>query len=526
MTGRATALGRTFIARYRPGVTDLRTLIREVPRLEPDRPAIEYEGHWHIWRELDDLMTSLDRLLAAAGLGEGAPIGVVTRNQPAVAATILGVVTSGRTMVVLDGLQPPDKLIADIRALGVAAIVAPSLIWERPEISAVATELGALGVELVNQPELAARLRPDLSEVRRNPGHEFRPGVAVLMQSSGTTGKPKRVPLSYSALERGTLDAMVYDRNRRPDDPPRLRSGTEVFVNPLGHIGGINVLAIHLSSGRKLCLLEKFSVAEWAAAVRRHQPRAANLPPAALRMLIEADVPPEDLASLVALRTGTAPLDPQLAAAFTARYGVPVLQNYGATEYAGGVAGWTLGDFRAHATEKVGSVGRVHAEIEARTVDEASGAPLPVGATGVLELRGRQLGDGVSWMRTTDLAVVDADRFLWIKGRADNVIIRGGFKVFPEPVVDVLHSHPDIREACVLGLPDERLGAVPVAAVIPAAGASHWPTEEELRTYCRERLTGYQVPARILVLPEFPRTFSMKPSQPQLRELFLAGGPA
>jgi acyl-CoA synthetase (AMP-forming)/AMP-acid ligase II len=158
-------------------------------------------------------------------------------------------------------------------------------------------------------------------------------------------------------------------------------------------------------------------------------------------------------------------------------------------------------------------------DCEGRVVDPDTGAVLDPGAEGLLELRAKHLGDGKSWIRTTDLAVLDADRFLWIKGRFDNAIIRGGFKIIPDDVVRALESHPAVREAAVVSLPDARLGEVPVAAYIAKANAEA-PDVESLRAFLREKLLPYQIPVEIRKVSEMPRTPSLKVSQPELRKLF------
>jgi acyl-CoA synthetase (AMP-forming)/AMP-acid ligase II len=137
-----------------------------------------------------------------------------------------------------------------------------------------------------------------------------------------------------------------------------------------------------------------------------------------------------------------------------------------------------------------------------------------------LELRAKHLGDGTNWVRTTDLASMDEQQFLWILGRADNAIIRGGFKIMPDDVVKAMESHPDVLEACVVALPDPRLGQVPGAGYRVRSG--HSLTEDDLRTFLREKLTAYQVPTKLLAVEEFPRTPSMKPSQPELKKLLEA----
>jgi len=123
----------------------------------------------------------------------------------------------------------------------------------------------------------------------------------------------------------------------------------------------------------------------------------------------------------------------------------------------------------------------------------------------------------MQWLRTTDRAVLDADRFLYIRGRADNAIIRGGFKVHPDDVVLALNDHPAVRESAVVGVPDQRLGSVPAAAI--KEGASE-PPLEELKAWLKSRLIAYQVPVHFRYVSDFPRTPSMKPSAPGLQALF------
>jgi acyl-coenzyme A synthetase/AMP-(fatty) acid ligase len=265
-----------------------------------------------------------------------------------------------------------------------------------------------------------------------------------------------------------------------------------------------------------MALLERFRVEPWLELVERHRPKVASLVPAALRMVLAADIDPARLASLQVVTCGTAPIEPDEAAAFEAKYGIPVLVLYGATEFAGGVAGWTLDDHRRWAATKRGSVGRAHPGCELRVVEPDTGRTLAGGETGLLEVRAAQLGRS-DWVRTTDLASLDEDGFLWINGRIDDAIIRGGFKVIPIDVERVLEAHPAVREASVVGLADARLGAVPAAAVELEPGAS--ATADELLEHARRHLTGYQVPVRVLVVDALPRTPSLKVSRPEVRDL-------
>ncbi len=333
-----------------------------------------------------------------------------------------------------------------------------------------------------------------------------RPGTAVRMLTSGTTGPPKRVDLSFGTLERVLVGAKHYESNR--DATVRLRSGVAVVNSPLVHLGGLFRVLQCVSDGRPFCLLERFTVDAWVDAVRRHRPATVSLVPAALRMVLEADVDPADLASARSVVSGTAPLDPNDADAFNDKYGIPVLGTYAATEFGGSVAGWNLEDHRAFWVQKRGSVGRVHAGSELRVVDPDSGCAEAPGVEGLLEVKAGQLG-GDAWVRTTDLARLDDDGFLWILGRADQAIIRGGFKVRPDDIKTVLERHPAVRGAAVVSRTDRRLGAVPVAVVELRPG-SEACGPAELLEYAAGALARYELPTEVHVIECLPRTESGK----------------
>jgi long-chain acyl-CoA synthetase len=499
-------------------MANLPDLIRGVLTIDPAGPAVEFEKRWTSWGDIDAIVRALDECLAGTGIGEGARVGLLMRNHVLVAAALLQLVSSNRCIVTLNPGLPDERLALDIERLKPPVVIGLGRDWDRGAVRDVAQAIGCIGVLLSDHPTRPVQLMDGLETATGAELTREAPGVAIEMLTSGTTGTPKRIPLASAAFERAVQQAGVFD-GRGGDDTPQLRRGVLLISGPLTHLSGVFNVVNTVASGRQSCLLERFTVEHWVDAVRRHRLKVAWAPPSGLRMILDAGVPKEDLASLSALRTGTAPLDPTLAEALYERYGVPVLQNYGATEFAGAVAGWTLSDFNAHAADKRGAVGKLSPGVEARIVDAETGAPLPSGEVGLLELKAAQISGGVIWTRTTDLAVLDADDFLWIKGRYDNAIIRGGFKVHPDDVVRALEMHPAIREAAVVALPDDRLGQVPAAAFLLRSGMQA-PEESNLRAFLKTRLLPYQVPVRFMKLDEFPRTPSMKVSQPALRELF------
>jgi acyl-CoA synthetase (AMP-forming)/AMP-acid ligase II len=497
--------------------------IEHVLRLAPEAGALEFKGDWHTWGELADAMGRLERVLADGGLGEGAQVGVILRNRPGSLAALLQVLGSRRCVVPINPFQDPEKIARDLRSLKVSALVADPQDWEVPAIKDAALEAGLLGIAITSVPRLGVGQVAGLERVLGS-NHEPLPGCCILMLTSGTTGDPKRVRLGYKGFERAMLMQASLERGSA-DPSPRLKTSPTLLTGPLVHIGGTYHAVAAIVCARPLAILEKFNVADWREMVLRHRPKVAALPPTALRMVLDADIPRADLGSLRCITAGSAPLDPNMADEWEGRYGFPILDVYGATEFAGAVAGWTLEDYHALWRIKRGSVGRALPKVELRVVDQA-GTPLAVGNVGVLEVRSQQVGDG-NWVRTTDLARIDEDGFLFIEGRADDAIIRGGFKVLPPEIEAVLRRHPDVQDVCVVGIPDARLGAIPVAAVQAKDGKSVSLQEADLMAHARKHLVAYQVPVRIKILADLPRTQAMKVSKHEVRRLFVsavAGG--
>lgn len=497
-------------------MSQLAASIRANLALDPSAPELEYDGIWHCWGDLAHGAQALVDTLHGAGVGAGTRVGTFMRNRPELVPVMLALFCSGRCLATLNAHAPDDVLASDVARIGCPVFVGLASDLDRAGVRDALARSGALVLALTGDPAHPVAVRSVPAESRTQQVQA--PGIAIEMLTSGTTGTPKRIPLPYRNLEKALLGAANFEKGRSASDAPRLRGGVQIVSAPLAHIAGVTAVMNNILAGRRICLLEKFTVAGFRDAVVRHRPKVAGAPPSALRMIMDANVPREDFASLLAYRTGTAPLDPDLADAFYQRYGIPVLQNYGATEFAGGAAGWTLEDFKAHWQHKRGSVGRINRNVQARIVHPETGEPLPNGTEGLLELRGANIGDGDTFVRTTDLAVLDGDGFLFIHGRSDNAIIRGGFKILPHDVINALEQHPAIREAGVCGIADPRLGEVPAAAYIVKAGATP-PRDEELRAFLRERLMPYQLPVLMVAVTELPRTPSMKISLARLQAL-------
>ena len=283
--------------------------------------------------------------------------------------------------------------------------------------------------------------------------------------------------------------------------------------------GGIGVcqLIAGIYNGRRIAMMERFSIEGWVDAVKRHRIARAGVQPAVIKMLLDAGVPPVDLASLEFLISASGPLDPETRDEFEQRYGIPIRLAYGATEFAGSLCAWTPDMLSEFGDSKRNSVGRALPDTELRIVDADSGVVLPPGEQGLLEAKVTPIGP--DWIRTTDIASIDDDGFVTLHGRADGAINRGGFKVQPEAVRRVLISHPAVRDACVVGVPDPRLGEVPFAAIETVAGAAS-PSDDELKEWVRKALPVYNVPVAFVAVDELPRNPALKVSLPAVAALY------
>ncbi len=472
--------------------------IDDVLRLQPDAPALEYDRQWLSWGQLRELAEQI-----SAVIGTHRPqIGILLRNRPAHVAALLGVLRCGATVVVINPGRGDQRIKADVDQLAL-----PLIIGEPADLASLGAPSATTVVSIsgVAEPEVTAGSQAQTY-------HE-RPGVAVRMLTSGTTGPPKRVDLTYDMLAHSVMGPGA-DKSTPPTE---LRRGVAIVNSPLVHIGGVFRILQCVAEARPFVLLERFELTRWAEAVRAHRPRAVSLVPTALRMVLHSDLPREDMASIRAVTSGTAPLSPEDSDAFTEKYGIPVLTSYAATEFGGGVASWTLADHQKYWRAKRGSVGRANPGAQLRVVSD-DGSMLGPDQVGLLEVKPAQLGPSTDWMRTTDMARIDADGFLWIIGRADQAIIRGGFKVMPDDVRSALESHPAVAGAAVVARNDQRLGETPVAMVQLRAPGS--VDAAELIDYLRTRLARYEIPTEIAIVADLPRTPSGKPDLGAIRRYF------
>ncbi len=348
---------------------------------------------------------------------------------------------------------------------------------------------------------------------------------AALLYTSGTTGLPKGVLLSHgNLLHNARTLAEVWGFT----DPDLPAPDALLHVLPLHHTHGLFV-ALHcaLAGAGSTLLLEQFDPVD-ALALLPATTVLMGVPTHYVRLLAEPGFDARATASLRLMTSGSAPMPASLHARLHERTGQQVVERYGMTETS------ILTSNPLHGERRPGSVGPALPGVGVRVVDEGD-VPLPAGSVGAVQVRGQNVsagywrrpelravdvtGDG--WFRTGDLGRLADDGYLTLVGRTKDLVISGGLNVYPAEVEAVLDAHPAVRESAVVGVPDPDLGEAAVAVLVaadPGAGVD----VDAVRAAARERLAGYKVPRRLVVVDELPRNAMGKVEKARLRAM-LAG---
>jgi acyl-coenzyme A synthetase/AMP-(fatty) acid ligase len=490
-------------------MSTLQAMAARILERDPAQPVIEFQKQWVSSGEMRHVAERVNALIDASGADPRAPVAFVPRNRPAVLSALVGLITRGRHIRMIHAYQAPVGIARDIARLKPAVVVAPAADFS-DEVKATLAEQGIAGVALDGMEAQAVEgLDRSTAECDAPP-----PSPQFDLLTSGTTGPPKQFPLTYDFIARDLVGMNVTNAQMQGDpidQPPAY------LYYPLGNFSGLYSNLAPLLQGFRGFLTDRFTMAECHDYLVRFRPNWLGVPPAGVQMILDADIPAADLASVECLRTGSAPLPLASHRAFEERYGIPILIAYGATEFGGPVTMMTLELYAEWGKKKLGTVGRPFGGSQIRVIDPQTGEILPPGVEGVLEVVSGRMGP--NWIRTSDLAVIDEDGFLWHRGRADGAIMRGGFKVLPEAIEQALMLHETVAVAAVTGVPDRRLGQVPAVAIQLKPGARK-PSVEELDKHLRQHVESTFIPVIWRFVDSLPYTAMMKPDRIALRKVF------
>ena len=360
--------------------------------------------------------------------------------------------------------------------------------------------------------------------------------VNVLMFTSGTSGVPKGVLLTYDDFA-----GFVFETVEAADGTPR---GATLISAPLYHIAGLTSVMTSTFGGRRMVMARQFEPKEWLRLVQEERVTHAFLVPTMLKKLLdEPDLRTADLSSLEILSYGSAPMPlPVIRKAielFPKKVGF--INAFGQTETTSTVAMLQPDDHRLEGTpeeierkvRRLASIGRPLPDIDLRIVDD-SGQDLPPGQVGEILLRTPRLMKGYAgqsdlteqtlvdgWIRTRDLGWIDDGGYIFLAGRKDDLIIRGGENIAPAEIETVLQAHPAVEEAAVIGCPDEQWGETVMAVLVLRSGAA--VSAGEIQQFCRERLASFKKPERVVFVDALPRNPLGKVIKKELKARYAAG---
>jgi acyl-CoA synthetase (AMP-forming)/AMP-acid ligase II len=486
---------------------------------EPDASAIVVPGGPRLtYQALRDEVLRGAEALAGLGLRRDQAVGIVLENSAEAIVLFLAA-----ALVAAAAPLNPAYTEAELRFyledVGARALVVPP---EGAEAARRALPQGAILVEAAIAGDGRLQLESGGRAPRRaDPGEPGGDNVALMLHTSGTTGRPKCVPLRHRNLA-ASVDNTATHYQLGPED-------VSLCVMPLFHVHGLMASALAtLRTGGTVVVPAPFNpLSLWTAAAEQRPTWYSAVPTIHRMVLAQArgERPPPSR-SLRFVRSCSAALAPELMAEIEQRLGVPVLEAYGMTEACHQIASNPL----PPAGRLPGSVG-LGTGVEVAVVDDA-GAPLPAGTPGQVVIRGPNVIDGYAtnpeanaesfvrgWFRTGDQGVLDAHGYLTLIGRIKELIRRGGEKISPREIDEVLLRHPSVAEAVAFGMAHPVLGEQVAAAVVLREPVA----ERELLSHCRQQLAAFKVPAKLYVVDAIPRTATGKVQRRKVAEA-LEGG--
>ena len=518
-----------------PDVT-LHQLLIDSARRYPTHPAIEFYGRRLSYRQLDALTDQFARALLHLGIRKGDRVAIMLPNIPQAVIGYFGALKAGAYVVQTNPLYVGSEIAQQMMDSGAETIVALDLFYPRIKEVMGRTPLKRVIVTSVCEylpwlkrllyPLKARRQGQWVAIERVPPVHDFAAllkqapadlplpdvspdDIALLQYTGGTTGVPKGAMLTHRNMVVNAVQCRLWLQG--------LREGREIFLGvlPFFHVYGMSTgqnLAILL--GASIVLLPRFQANEvLKTIVSRHVTAFPGIPAMYLALNNHPKVTDYDLTSVRYCISGAGPLYAEVQDRFEKLTGARLVEGYGLTEAAP----------VTHCNPIVGprrsrSIGLPVSGTDARVVDLETGIPVAgAGEAGELQIKGPQVMLGYwnhpaetaaalreGWLSTGDVVTMDEDGFFYIQDRKKDMIKSGGLNVYPREVDECLCQHPKVKEACVIGIPQELRGEKIKAFVVLKEGTQ--ATAAEILEYCRQRLAKYKVPKQVEFRTELPKT--------------------
>jgi long-chain acyl-CoA synthetase len=522
-------------------------LLLEAARRIPASPALVFFGKKTSYGDLLDQVRRLARSFLDLGLGPGERLALLLPNCPQLAVSYHAILSVGGVAVPLNPLLSPEEIVFQLKDSGCRKLVVLDHLLPKVEDAALKVGLDRIMVTSLSEalPWPLSWLYPCKARRQGLPiGFQSGPGrqrwrdllrgkplddlpsinplnLAVLQYTGGTTGTPKAAMLSHKNLLANVVQINAW--------LPRLKYGKERVVGliPFFHSFGLTAcLNWPLSQGAEILIQPKFDLRTFLSMLRKHRPTVLpGVPTLFIALINHPDLGSIDFSQLWACISGSAPLPQEVRDRFEEITGCRIMEGYGLTE-AGPVT-----HLNPYLRERPpGSIGLPFPSTLAKIVDADTGdRELFFGEVGELVVQGPQVMSGYwqrpgetaqvlrdGWLFTGDLARMDENGYFYIIDRKKDLIIDGGFKIYPREVEEVLYQHPKVLEAVAYGIPDPYRGEVTKVAIVPQPGVQL--TAEEILAYCQPRLATYKLPKIVEFRTELPKSMVGKVLRRLLRE--------
>ena len=513
------------------GTFNLSTILRESRLSHPDKPAIILDGDRLAYTMVDHAADRFAQVLRDNGIAPGTPVGLMLPNVPQFPIVYFGILRAGCIAVPMNVLLKAPEVHYYLEDSGARAFVfwgdfADQALKGCAELPAVALRIAVSAHPGEPPPDGAEDFMSAVVAV--TPTEDIYPtrpdDTAIILYTSGTTGKPKGAQLTHDNL---LMNAIVGTRiaGVTADD-------VTLATLPFFHaFGASNIMNTGFYAGGTLSLLPRFDPVKALQMIERDRITVfAGVPTMYIEFLKAHSEGEWDVSSIRLAISGGAALPEQVLREFEEKFGAPILEGYGLSESSPSA---TFN--RPDRPRKVGSIGMPVWGVELKVIDN-DGAALGTGENGEICIRGHNVMKGYhnkpeataeaidrdGWLHTGDIGYRDADGYYFIVDRKKELVIRGGFNVYPREIEEVLYQHPAVAEAAVFGIPDPTMGEEVVAAVGLRPGAV--ATAEELIAFTKERVAAYKYPRRIWVMDTLPKGPTGKILKLELKAQLLPAG--
>jgi long-chain acyl-CoA synthetase len=496
----------------------------------PDRIATSLFGNEMTYRELNEAVNAFSHALIDMGVKPKDRVAIILPNSPAFVVAYYGILKAGAFVVPTNPMYTPRELEHQFSDSGAETVVTLSLFFDN--IISIKDKTKLKNIIVVPFGDFDPKGEPitlyyDLLEKypKDEPTAEIDPDdIASFQYTGGTTGLAKGVMLTHKNLVANVEQCCWWN----PWFEASIGDQTTLCVIPFFHSFGMTVcMNLSIRLALKMALIPRFDIDMMLAAIKDHKPNLfPGVPTIYTAILNHPEAPKYDFKSIDIMNSGSAPLPVEIMDRFEKMSGGRIMEGYGLSE-----SSPVTHTNPIYGLRKTGSIGVPVSDTESKIVDVDDGTTeMPVGESGELILKGPQVMKGYwnkpeetkialrdGWLYTGDIGYVDEDGFFYIVDRKKDMIIAGGYNIYPRDVDEVLYEHPKVMEAAVIGVPDEYRGETVKAFVVLKEGET--ATADDIIGFCKEKLAAYKVPKIVEFIDALPKTAVGKVLRKELKAM-------